>query len=86
MSIRPAYVFILVAWPPAARTNYVRDFVEFAKDVEHVMTGYWRISVIGILFGLDGKHQARILERGDSAVVAWIEREKFHVASDLRLE
>jgi hypothetical protein len=28
---------MLVAWPPAARADYVRNFIEFAKDVEHVM-------------------------------------------------
>ena len=80
------YVFVVIAWPPAARTNDVGDFVEFAEGVEHVSTGDRRVPIIRVLLRFDGHHQAAILKERDSAIVAGVIREDLHFASGLRLE
>src|ERR1700686_1182110 len=79
------YVFVVVAWPPAARTNDVGDFVEFTEGVENVSTGDRCVSIIRILLRFDGHHQATILKERDSAIVAGVIREDIHVTSSLCL-
>ena len=84
VSWRPEYVRF--ARPPAACTNDVGYFVNFAERVEDVMTGYRRVAVVRVLLRLYRKHQMRILQKCDSAVVARVIRENLHVASDFGLE
>jgi len=72
MNIGPVQVLVVVAWPPTACTNDVGDFVEFAQDVEHVRTGYWRIPVVRVLLCFDRDHQVGIPQIGESAIVAGV--------------
>jgi hypothetical protein len=71
----------VVAWPPAACTNHVRDFVDVAEGVQHVRTGDRRVTIIRVLLRFDGHHQATILKERDSTIMAGIIREDSHVAS-----
>src|SRR5579862_1242795 len=76
----------MVAPPPTARTNDVGDFVDFTKSVEHVRSGDGRVSIIRVLLCFDGHHQASILKKRDSTIMARVIREDLQAASGLHRE
>ena len=71
---------VLFAWPPTACTQNVGHFVKFAKNVEHVMTGYRRVSVVRVFLRLNRNQQLSALQEGDRPVMAWVVRDNIHVA------
>src|ERR1700730_4002444 len=75
--MRPEYVPF--AWPPTACANNIGHFVNFAKNIKHVMTGNRRVSVVRVLLRLDRHDQMSMMQKGASAVVTGVIREDIHV-------
>lgn len=67
--------------PPSTCADDIGTVLDFTEDVEHIMAGYWGVSVVGVLLSLNGKHQVAVLNICESAVVSGVVRKNSHAGS-----
>src|SRR5687768_8220589 len=68
----------MITWPPATHADDVRNDTELTDGVKYLSHRNRGMPVVGIFLCLDGEHQARVLNKGDRAVMAGVVRQELH--------